>query len=152
MYRGTSNKKLIASTYNGLGTNQTTACIRVQAGNARLIYDIAKTNRYSIPIRIYRSSNKGPFGKITLNDTTGKIPATRITIQQIRLLKTRGNSGESKTDEPAPVVICKNAPLSKSKLRSSSLEAVKRSIFAYYNWCGFVCLSIPLQISQHPRY
>ena len=54
MYRGTSNKKLIASTYNGLGTNQTTACIRVQAGNAKLIYDIAKTNRYSIPIRIYR--------------------------------------------------------------------------------------------------
>ena len=77
MYRGTSNKKLIASTYNGLGTNQTTACIRVQAGNARLIYDIAKTNRYSIPIRIYRSSNKGPFGKITLNDTTGKIPGNQ---------------------------------------------------------------------------
>ena len=77
MYRGTSNKKLIASTYNGLGTNQTTACIRVQAGNAKLIYDIAKTNRYSIPIRIYRSSNKGPFGKITLNDTTGKIPGNQ---------------------------------------------------------------------------
>lgn len=77
MYRGTSNKKLIASTYNGLGTNQTTACIRVQAGNAKLIYDIAKTNRYSIPIRIYRSSNKGPFGKITLNDTTGKIPSNQ---------------------------------------------------------------------------
>ena len=77
MYRGTSNKKLIASTYNGLGTNQTTACIRVQAGNAKLIYDIAKTNRYSIPIRIYRSSNKGPFGKITLKDTTGKIPGNQ---------------------------------------------------------------------------
>lgn len=74
MYRGTSNKKLIASTYNGLGTNQTTACIRVQAGNAKLVYDIAKTNRYSIPVRVYRSSNKGPFGKITLANTTGKIP------------------------------------------------------------------------------
>ena len=71
------HKKLIASTYNGLGTNQTTACIRVQAGNAKLIYDIAKTNRYSIPIRIYRSSNKGPFGKITLKDTTGKIPGNQ---------------------------------------------------------------------------
>lgn len=77
MYRGTSNKKLIASTYNGLGTNQTTACIRVQAGNAKLVYDIAKTNHYSIPVRIYRSSNKGPFGKITLNDTTGKIPSSQ---------------------------------------------------------------------------
>ena len=77
MYRGTSNKKLIASTYNGLGTNQTTACIRVQAGNAKLVYDIAKTNRYSIPVRIYRSSNKGPFGKITLKDTTGKIPGNQ---------------------------------------------------------------------------
>ena len=77
MYRGTSNKKLIASTYNGLGTNQTTACIRVQAGSAKLVYDIAKTNHYSIPVRIYRSSNKGPFGKITLNDTTGKIPSSQ---------------------------------------------------------------------------
>lgn len=77
MYRGTSNKKLIASTYNGLGTNQTTACIRVQAGNAKLVYDIAKTNHYSIPVRIYRSSNKGPFGKITLKDTTGKIPGNQ---------------------------------------------------------------------------
>ena len=77
MYRGTSNKKLIASTYNGLGTNQTTACIRVQAGSAKLVYDIAKTNHYSIPVRIYRSSNKGPFGKITLNSTTGKIPSNQ---------------------------------------------------------------------------
>lgn len=77
MYRGTSNKKLIASTYNGLGTNQTTACIRVQAGNAKLVYDIAKTNHYSIPVRVYRSSNKGPFGKITLNSTTGKIPSSQ---------------------------------------------------------------------------
>lgn len=74
MYRGTSNKKLIASTYNGLGTRQTTACIRVQAGNAKLVYDISWANRYSIPVQIYRSNNKGPFGKITLDDTTGKIP------------------------------------------------------------------------------
>lgn len=90
MYRGTSNKKLIASTYNGLGTNQTTACIRVQAGNAKLIYDIAKTNRYSIPIRIYRSSNKGPFGKITFKRYyMEKFLATRITIQQIPAFKNK---------------------------------------------------------------
>lgn len=77
MYRTTSNKRLIASTYNGLGTNQTTACIRVQAGNAKLVYDIAKKNKYSVPVQIYRSSNKGPFGKITLADTTGKIASSQ---------------------------------------------------------------------------
>lgn len=95
MYRGTSNKKLIASTYNGLGTNQITACIRVQAGNAKLIYDIAKTNRYRILSHLRsqtRTSSEGNF-----NDTTGKILATRITIQQIRLFKTQVIL-ESKTD------------------------------------------------------
>ncbi len=73
MYRSTNNRRLIADTYNGLGTNQTTACIRVQAGNAKLVYDIAKSNPYRVYVQIYRSSNRGPFGKVTLSSTTGKI-------------------------------------------------------------------------------
>ena len=76
-YTTTNNRKLEVGLYNDLGTNQTTTSVRLQAVNAKLIYDIAKTNRYSIPIRIYRSSNKGPFGKITLKDTTGKIPGNQ---------------------------------------------------------------------------
>ena len=73
MYRSTNNRRLIADTYNGLGTNQTTACIHVQAGNAKLVYDIAKSNPYRVYVQIYRSSNRGPFGKVTLSSTTGKI-------------------------------------------------------------------------------
>ena len=41
--------------------------------------------------------------------------------------------------EPLVTVIYKNAPLSKSKLRMSSLGAGKRSIFVYYRGWGFVC-------------
>lgn len=73
MYRGTSKRKLVARTYNGLGTNQTTRCIRSQCGNAYLIYRIAKENKYTIPVKIYRSKNKGPFGKKTLANSGGKI-------------------------------------------------------------------------------
>ena len=73
MYSGTSKNRLVAWTYNGLGTNQTTRCIRSQCGNAYLLYRIARENRYSIPVRIYRSSNKGPFGKKTLANSGGRI-------------------------------------------------------------------------------
>ena len=45
-----------------------------------------------------------------------------------------------KTEPPNPI-ICKNAPLSKFKLRASSLDAGKRSIFAYDRVRGLVCLS-----------
>lgn len=82
MYRTTNKKSLIvtgSSGYNRLGTNQTTACIRHQAGVAKLIYDIStKTNKKArVWVDIYRSSNKGPFGKITLSDTTGKLKSSQ---------------------------------------------------------------------------
>lgn len=72
-----------SSGYNYLGTNQTTACIRQQAGMARLIYDIAVMNRQPraslkkqkerVWVDIYRSGDKGPFGKITLKDSSSKL-------------------------------------------------------------------------------
>ncbi len=73
MYSGTRKNKLVARTYNGLGTNQTTRCIRSQCGNAYLLYRIAKENRHSIPVRIYRDKNKGPFGKKTLANSGGRV-------------------------------------------------------------------------------
>ncbi|MEE1228497.1 MAG: hypothetical protein U0K57_05960 [Lachnospiraceae bacterium] len=73
MYRGTSKKKLLAYTYNGLGTNQSTRCIRQQCGNAYLLYRTAKVNKHSIPVKIYRSSDKGAFGVRTIQNSGGKI-------------------------------------------------------------------------------
>lgn len=73
MYSGTSKSRLVTSTYNGLGTNQTTRCIRSQCGNAYLLYRIAKENKHSIPVKIYRSKNKGPFGKKTLANSGGRV-------------------------------------------------------------------------------
>ena len=82
MYRTTNKKSLIvdgSAGYNLLGTNQTTTCIRLQAENAKLIYDIStKTNKKArVWVDIYRSSNKGPFGKVTLKDTTGKLQSSQ---------------------------------------------------------------------------
>ncbi len=73
MYSGTSKNRLVAWTYNGLGTNQTTRCIRSQCGNAYLLYRIARENKFAIPVKIYRSSNKGPFGKKTLANSGGRV-------------------------------------------------------------------------------
>ncbi len=74
MYGRIRNKKsLIVHTYNALGTNQTTRCIRQQCGNAYLLYRITKENKYPLPVKIYRSANKGPFGKKTLANSGGKL-------------------------------------------------------------------------------
>ncbi|MCD8018572.1 MAG: hypothetical protein LUF92_03005 [Clostridiales bacterium] len=81
LYTTNNAKKLAnptsANGYNYLGTNQTTSCIRLQAVNAKLIYDIAtKSNvKQRVWVNIVRSKNKGPFGKVTLNSTTGKLSA-----------------------------------------------------------------------------
>lgn len=74
-YYSKNAKNLNQSYYNGLGTNQTTYCVRVQAVNAKLIYDIStKTHKKKrVWVKIYRSSNKGAFGQVTLSDTTGKV-------------------------------------------------------------------------------
>ncbi|MBR0409588.1 MAG: hypothetical protein IJI25_01110 [Eubacterium sp.] len=87
MYKTVKADKMMPPTsksgYNYLGTNQTTACIRQQAGMAKLIYDIAVLNKMPkaslkkqkerIWVDIYRSRNNGPFGKITLKDSTGTL-------------------------------------------------------------------------------
>ncbi len=70
MYSTTKNTKLIVKHYNKLGTAQTTHCIRLQAANAKLIYDIAK-NKKNLKRRVFvksikKSSDNGPFGKVTL--------------------------------------------------------------------------------------
>ena len=82
MHRTTSRNSLIvngAAGYNKLGTNQTTACIRHQAGVAKLIYDIStKTYRKArVWVDVYRSGTQGPFGKITLAQTTGKLKSSQ---------------------------------------------------------------------------
>lgn len=82
MYRTTNKKTLIVSGsagYNRLGTDQTTTCIRLQAVNAKLIYDIAtQTNKKArVWVDVYRSTDKGPFGQVKLKDTTGKLKSTQ---------------------------------------------------------------------------
>lgn len=74
-YYSKSANNLNVPYYNGLGTNQTTYCVRVQAVNAKLIYDIStKTNKKErVWVKVFRSNNKGAFGQVTLKDTTGKV-------------------------------------------------------------------------------
>lgn len=75
-YTTTNNRKLEVGLYNDLGTNQTTTSVRLQAVNAKLIYDIAtKTNKKKrVWVKVIRKNKeKGPFGVYTLAGTTGKI-------------------------------------------------------------------------------
>ena len=75
-YTTTNNRKLEVGLYNDMGTNQTTTSVRLQAVNAKLIYDIAtKTNKKRrVWVKVIRRANeKGPFGIYTLAGTTGKI-------------------------------------------------------------------------------
>ena len=73
MYYSTNNRRLVKKYYNLFGHNITTHCIRVQAVNAKMIYQIACKNKHKIKVQVYRSeANPGPFGEITLDDTTGK--------------------------------------------------------------------------------
>ncbi|MCC8098470.1 MAG: hypothetical protein LIO78_00145 [Clostridiales bacterium] len=74
-----SLNSLSASTYNGLGTNQTSYCVRAQLYVAKLVYDIRDCYSGSIKVEIVANSVKGPFGKITLSSTTGKISSSTKT-------------------------------------------------------------------------
>lgn len=72
-YSKKSIYSLIRGNYNKLGTNQTFYCIRFQVVNAKLIYDAWGGGNKSIKIQLVKSSHNGPYGKITLADTTGKL-------------------------------------------------------------------------------
>ncbi len=71
-------KSLYTRYYNGLGTSQTSYCIRQQAAYAKIVYDYAtKTNKKKrVMVDIGRGNNKGPFGIVKLKDTTGKLKGT----------------------------------------------------------------------------
>ncbi|MDO4975927.1 MAG: hypothetical protein Q4E53_01580 [Eubacteriales bacterium] len=74
-------KTLYAFYYNGLGTSQTSYCIRQQACNAKIVYDLAKLTykKQRVMVDIGRMKKAGPFAKITLANTTGKIASKRKT-------------------------------------------------------------------------
>jgi hypothetical protein len=76
-YSTNSIRALKTNSYNGLGTDQSKQCIRMQVVNAKLIYDLARTNNSNVRV-VLTKSNKGrlPFGQMTLSnnfDHTGKI-------------------------------------------------------------------------------
>ena len=69
-------RSLITKRYNGLGTSQTAHCIRMQACNAKIVWDVAtKTNKKErVWFDVYsKKSEAQPFGKVKLKDTTGKV-------------------------------------------------------------------------------
>ncbi len=70
---------LVASTYNNLGTNQSSKCVRAQLYVAKLVYDIRDCYSGSIRVEIIKSSNYGAYGKITLSSTTGKVSSSTKT-------------------------------------------------------------------------
>ncbi|MCD7887947.1 MAG: L,D-transpeptidase, partial [Clostridiales bacterium] len=79
-YSKASVKALKYSSYNGLGTNQSKTCIRMQVVNCKLIYDLASTNNSNTRVVITKGNGYLPFGKMTLSnnyDATGKISSSQ---------------------------------------------------------------------------
>ena len=76
-----NNKSLIADYYNTLGSSNTSYCVRLQAVNAKIVYDVAtKTNtKERVWVNIVKNNNKGPFGVVKLKDSTGKLKSSRKT-------------------------------------------------------------------------
>ncbi|MCC8075681.1 MAG: hypothetical protein LIO95_07060 [Clostridiales bacterium] len=79
-YSKASVKALKYSSYNGLGTNQSKQCIRMQVVNCKLIYDLGKSNGSNTRVVITKGNGYLPFGKMTLSnnyDATGKIKSSQ---------------------------------------------------------------------------
>lgn len=76
-----NNRSLHAGYYNTLGSSNTSYCVRMQAVNAKIIYDIAtKTNQKErVWVDIIKKKQTGPFGVVKLKDTTGKLNTSRKT-------------------------------------------------------------------------
>ncbi len=78
-YTKGNSKSLRISSYNNLGTNQSKQCIRMQVVNAKLIYDMRGYGSIKTVV-LNKSSNKGPFGKMTITDNVdynGKLSGTK---------------------------------------------------------------------------
>lgn len=64
--------------YNKLGTNQSFYCVRFQTRYSKRVYDaVGKQGSKKVKVKLYRSSNKGPYGQIKLSDSTGKLPKNK---------------------------------------------------------------------------
>ena len=76
-----NNKALSASYYNKLGNSNTSYCVRMQAVNAKIVYDVAKKTpkKQRTWINIVKKNKKGPFGIVKLKHTTGKLKNSRKT-------------------------------------------------------------------------
>lgn len=68
-YRSPNNRSLTASAYNNLGGPASHGCIRLQSGNAKIIYDIARNKKTKVTI--YDSNSVGPFDKPTVKKIPG---------------------------------------------------------------------------------
>ncbi|MCD7820714.1 MAG: L,D-transpeptidase, partial [Clostridiales bacterium] len=78
-YTKGNSKSLYVNSYNNLGTNQSLRCIRMQVVNAKLIYDMKGYGSIKTVV-LNKSSNAGPFGKMTITDNvdaSGKLSGTK---------------------------------------------------------------------------
>lgn len=73
-YRAKNIRTLNVGNYNHLGTNQSYYCVRFQTRYSKRVYDaVAKQGDKKVKVKLTKSDAKGPFGKITLANSTGKL-------------------------------------------------------------------------------
>ncbi|PWL92264.1 MAG: hypothetical protein DBY10_01345 [Clostridiales bacterium] len=73
-YRAKNIRTLNVGNYNHLGTNQSYYCVRFQTRYSKRVYDaVGKQGDKKVKVKLTKSDAKGPFGKITLANSTGKL-------------------------------------------------------------------------------
>ena len=73
-YRAKNIRTLNVGNYNHLGTKQSYYCVRFQTRYSKRVYDaVGKQGDKKVKVKLTKSDAKGPFGKITLANSTGKL-------------------------------------------------------------------------------
>lgn len=77
-YYSKNIRTMQVSNYNSMGKCNTDKCVRVAVGTARLIYNLVGSQaKGAVTCKYYYSKDYGPFGHVTIANTTGKLSGTK---------------------------------------------------------------------------
>lgn len=79
-YYSKSYNSMQSSNYNSMGQCNSDLCVRAAVGSCRLIYNVVDSQSSgAVKCKYYYAKNNGPFGRMTVANTTGKVSGTKAT-------------------------------------------------------------------------
>ena len=79
-YYSKSYNTMQSSNYNSMGKCNTDLCVRAAVGTCRLIYNVVDAQSSgAVKCKYYYAKDNGPFGRMTVANTTGKVSGTKAT-------------------------------------------------------------------------